>query len=681
VRLAEAIHTRLAASKRNRCDDALPADRFWTSRFLRIGQCGGPSTANNRREVLRSPLGFGRAAAREHMKPLFKPFAALLLAAAIGAGCNCGGTSSPNADGGSGIDSGSTDGGSTDGGKSDGGTVDAGSLSCVSGQNTVCPCDGGQCLCCDGVCVNSLTDPRNCAFCHVACPSGEGCVNGLCVSADSGTPEDCSQLMCPAGTRCVPDLGACLPGSCGPTDDGTDCTIDGGPFDVCCSGSCIGPESVNPSSCGNCREVCPSGDVCINDGIFPTCFGPPDCSGPQAPPVCICETPKAPPFCGLDAGTFDAGLWADYHCANGGCPVGTACVGAGCLPLTCGAEEQGQIDCALDGDAGVFLGTCCGGSCVDTGSDPSNCQVCGNVCPAGSFCNYGFCPVTDCAQASINIECILENGKVGSCCGANCVDPSSDPDNCGGCGIQCAGSGTCSGYVCSSGCPSLTCPAGTSCERSVCEPLGCSGFEDGWPCSFSPSQPGICCDGRCVDPNADPLHCGSCGTGNPSGHCIAGSLFPPAPGVSCSHGVCPVSDSCTWGAYCVGSTLVIDGGSYCGGFGFGLCVLPDSGPGDCCASSGSRLAPCVDVTSDSKNCGSCDVVCPQGQVCANGLCSGTQAPCSGGLVEGYCELDAGLNFLCCPGTGCTNVSTDSANCGKCGVSCSTDGGCVSGACR
>jgi hypothetical protein len=52
-------------------------------------------------------------------------------------------------------------------------------------------------------------------------------------------------------------------------------------------------------------------------------------------------------------------------------------------------------------------------------------------------------------------------------CSGSCVDTSSDANNCGGCGMACTGSETCSGGVCSSTMTSTAPPQG-SCSHSLC---------------------------------------------------------------------------------------------------------------------------------------------------------------------------------------------------------------------
>lgn len=72
---------------------------------------------------------------------------------------------------------------------------------------------------------------------------------------------------------------------------------------------------------------------------------------------------------------------------------------------------------------------------------------------------------------------------------------------------------------------------------------------------------------------------------------------------------------------------------------------------------------CADTQTDPDNCGGCDVHCPAGDVCTQGVCS---LFCSGGTVR--CSTD------------CTNLRDDPLNCGACGVSCGPGAACVDAGC-
>lgn len=114
--------------------------------------------------------------------------------------------------------------------------------------------------------------------------------------------------------------------------------------------------------------------------------------------------------------------------------------------------------------------------CVDPRSDPSNCGACGATCATGWACLSGTC-VSTC------------EGVGGSLCADRCTDLGSDGLNCGTCG--------------------LACPHGTTCQDGTCA-LSC------------PSGQQRCAD-QCVDTTRDALHCGQCGHRCPrNGSCLAG---------------------------------------------------------------------------------------------------------------------------------------------------------------
>ena len=90
--------------------------------------------------------------------------------------------------------------------------------------------------------------------------------------------------------------------------------------------------------------------------------------------------------------------------------------------------DDGGVDSLLVCPEGLLA---CDDQCVDPKSDPANCGSCGNGCTTG-VCNDGTCLVCDTPQ---------------SVCGRQCIDTFTDPDNCGGCGIPCM-SGLCSNGLC-----------------------------------------------------------------------------------------------------------------------------------------------------------------------------------------------------------------------------------------
>jgi hypothetical protein len=154
--------------------------------------------------------------------------------------------------------------------------------------------------------------------------------------------------------------------------------------------------------------------------------------------------------------------------------------------------------------------TDCGGDCVDTSSDPNHCGGCGVLCPVeqGLQCVDSVCVGdVDCPPGLVD------------CGGGACVDLTSDPFNCGGCNVVCP-TGDCIASSCIDGCPDPLeqCPDG--CVDVFSDPFNCGGCNiqcpSGWSCQgascFEPTCPPnlTLCGGECVDTLFDSQHCGDC---------------------------------------------------------------------------------------------------------------------------------------------------------------------------
>jgi hypothetical protein len=520
--------------------------------------------------------------------------------------------------------------------------------------------------CCDGGCLNSYAeDPTNCGGCGVHCSDGTAC-----------------------------DYGSCVPShACLPTENGLICTLPSLAFGTCCQGSCVADLNSDPGHCGSCSRICLAGSSCAGG------------------------------FCG--PGTVSCSQTSDP------CPAGYRCgdFGTGqpfCVLSACGLDTDG-IECALAG--GGTFGLCCGGACTEVGRDPANCGGCGITCIGGDSCFSGRCGTLSDCRANGDV-CLLDGGGVGACCagscvahpnadpracgatpcgsggtctgsascvgglcvpeacdagviacqggvccGATCVDLAHDPLNCGACGAICPPGKLCRNGYCGGTCAQCPWASGYYCDQGdfhACVSPSCNPSLEGQPCATANGTAGMCCGGSCVD-GFDPNNCGQCGVSCATGICqfscnVVGCV------VGCSGGV-PAPDcfqSCGVGTACAGGACV---GSSCSPVQeFEPCLAEDGGLGVCCGYS------CAQVESDAANCGACGLACPAGMSCLNGYCNGVRT-CGPGYAFDYCNLDAGLWFLCCPGIGCVDLLTDPQNCRSCGQTCDAGQICRLGICQ
>ncbi len=284
---------------------------------------------------------------------------------------------------------------------------------------------------------------------------------------------------------------------------------------------------------------------------------------------------------------------------------------------------------------------CCFSGCVNPLSDPSNCGACGNTCPPGQECAMGQCLSTACGG---------RNCPPGlSCCpGVFCVDLVNDPTNCGGCGV--------------------TCGSGERCDSGRCVSTEPCGISPG-PCTGGT----LCCGSLCVNPLDDIAHCGGCDRRCAPGETCRGGACLPSMGCMCQSGqTCCAGDICrdlsTDPANCGACGNVCPLNTVCRA---GRCegVTPGCGGGPACAPGAVCCVDrCVDLRNDPTNCGFCGSVCGPGRICVNGACG------AAGCIPG-----CGPSQTCC-GTGCTDTFSDPINCGACGNVCRPGQMCLRGAC-
>ncbi|MEA2748766.1 MAG: hypothetical protein QOI41_2909 [Myxococcales bacterium] len=300
--------------------------------------------------------------------------------------------------------------------------------------------------------TNFDSDDTSCGACGVTCPNGEAIRNLL------GADFHCQSGVC--RMACNSD----------PFNRKGDCNhdvADGCEVDLQC----------DDNNCGACGVKCPGGLPCIQG----------NCGCPAGLTTCS-------PGCGaecLDLRSDDANCGTcGTECAQGATPPGPF-MHVGCSASTCGAVkcDQGRGDC--NGDVAD-------GCEIDLSSDAKNCNVCGNACAAGQECENGKCK---CAPSETRCPDFGTS--------THCADLATDAQNCGACGNRCPNTEYPTKSVCRLGRCELQCPTGhadcdgdpsNGCETLVSsDPRNCGAC--GVHCDLVLGQP--CVDGACLQAPCD----------------------------------------------------------------------------------------------------------------------------------------------------------------------------------
>lgn len=332
------------------------------------------------------------------------------------------------------------------------------------GRPLATECEGGRCVAPE--CVTTGTDcptpvcalDGDCEPSPVACAANR-CRDGHCVSVP--VPDGCGPgTYCDPTRGCevdrfdggVPDAGSALDvGASLDVSGSLDTGLDAPPPVVTCSGACSDD------------DPCTRDDHCSDDGTS-----------------CI----------GTDLGCAAMGDACNSYACNGtGCVLtileGAPCADDGdpCTDDRCGAGGSCRH---LPGNENLDCGggrICCDGRCTSFGS--GDCGACGVTCGAGETCEGGRCT---CGGTSAGTG----SGRVCAgadprCCGGTCVDTATDPYNCGACGARCGDQyGDCNGGTCSCGSDARCSGGGSICCRCG---AGCAGSY----CSAPGTCPGSCC--------------------------------------------------------------------------------------------------------------------------------------------------------------------------------------------
>lgn len=282
--------------------------------------------------------------------------------------------------------------------------------------------------------------------------------------------------------QCEGAFRECLP------DDGLDCETN---------------TEIDVNNCGACFQACDSTNgraSCSLSLCSITCdSGFADCND------------RADDGCEID-------LRSDLnHCGACGqtCPAGASCSNGACL---C---PSGTLPCE--------------GQCVNVTENPLNCGACGVTCSgphSSQVCQNGSC-LLSCLDNYLDCDGIPSTGCE--------VNPASDANHCGGCGLACptaGGTASCNDGTCQLTCSSGYHKCGEDCvpDSSItqCGPscVACSA-----PANATPTcQSGICdfacnsgysrCGDTCFALGTDPANCGACGRSCLGGSCTAGACQP-----------------------------------------------------------------------------------------------------------------------------------------------------------
>ncbi len=472
-------------------------------------------------------------------------------------------------------------------------------------------------------------------------------------------------------------LGCATAAQC---DDGIACTND-----TCASGACV--HVAVPALCAvgetcDLRQGCLAGRVCATTA---------DCTDTDPCHVNVRCDPVSR-TCHNDVLDGDGDGYPPRVCGGGDCDDSRASVHPGATEVCNGIDDNcnGLVDEPPAGqECGVGFvctdGHCtcpatiplaCGAACVDPSSDPANCGACGHVCGTGQSCVAGACA---CLAGLAN-------------CGASCASLASDAANCGSCGTSCGVAGyttACTGGSCQCTMSGLTfcATAGVrGCVNTQTDAANCGSC--GAACAAGTTcVGGVCrcmgtssvCAGTCTDFATDAANCGACGVG-----CAAGQM--------CAGGVCV---GCTSAMRSCGATCCMPGATTCIAGGCcanaNICGISCCTPGQtctgttCCALAQACGTTCC-AAGDVCSAGHC---CPAGQTNCGGVCvdittSATHCGTSCAVCPSYpgatpvctagvCGYSCTAGFADCNGLasdGCeVNLATDVLHCGACGTNC------------
>jgi len=328
-------------------------------------------------------------------------------------------------------------------------------------------------------------------------------------------------------------------------------------------------------------------------------------------------------------------------------------------------------------------------------------QACGNcgtqtrTCDlrTGQWSAWSACSAEGACTPGITRTC--ENAGTQTC-GTDCAWQTACVDQV----IQCTGEAQAACGNCGSRTRVCDTTTGTWSDWSACGGQGVCAPDATEMCGVNNSGVRMCsaqCEwGACgsqVCPGASQEACGNCGartrTCNPDtgawsawSLCTGAGVCAPGATEDCdSGGSRTCNGECSWDACACGSGqhecagLCVDNNSvdHCGPTSCTACEAPEGGSATCDGRTCSAQCPrgqtecagvCVNLTTDNANCGTCGNSCSALSArlqCSNGVC------CVAGRTS-------------CDGETCVNTLTDANHCGTCGNACAVGQACSGGTC-
>lgn len=229
--------------------------------------------------------------------------------------------------------------------------------------------------------------------------------------------------------------------------------------------------------CDSSRNVCVTAEQLLSDAAVRDA----GCKGDSCPCTVDAEcTDSARSRCGPNK------VCVECVASNDTCPAGSYCNATNQCTLGCKQESDCQISPASP-------------HCETVTHQCVTCRTgAGGDCPGGQVCS----PSGACTQT-----CGTGNPcATGECCGGFCIDTSTDPLNCGGCGVKCS-----------------TTNGTPKCQAKACTWACANGFAH-----CAPANENTGCE---TNIRSDGKHCGSCTTD-------CATTVKNAGGVTCNAGAC-----------------------------------------------------------------------------------------------------------------------------------------------